>query len=154
MREQLAESQRQVALRAAIDERLQDENAQLLARLQQDTGQRLTPGQALMAVVASDVWVLANYKETQLGHIRVGDRVEIKVDAFPKRAFTGKVDSIQAGSGATFALLPPDNATGNFTKIVQRVPVKIVFDADSIRGFADRLAPGLSVEPTVRISDR
>ncbi len=117
-----------------------------------ESGQRLQPGQALMAVVEDDVWVSANMKETQLAGIEVGQSVEIEIDALKDQKFTGRVDSIQAGSGATFALLPPDNATGNFTKIVQRVPVKIVFDADSIRGFRDKIVPGLSVVPTIDLS--
>jgi membrane fusion protein (multidrug efflux system) len=114
-----------------------------------ETGQRLAPGQALMAIVPDHIWVLANLKETQLPGVRVGQRVDIRIDAIPKRTFTGRVDSIQEGSGATFSLLPPDNATGNFTKIVQRVPVKIVFDEDSIREFRDQIVPGLSAEPRI-----
>jgi membrane fusion protein (multidrug efflux system) len=78
-----------------------------------------------------------------------GQAVEIKVDAFPHHPFRGKVDSLSPASGAKFALLPPDNATGNFTKIVQRIPVKIVFDPESIRGYESRIAPGLSVIVTV-----
>ena len=114
-----------------------------------ETGQRLSPGQALMAIVPDDVWVLANLKETQLTDVRVGQRVDIHIDSLPKRSFAGTVDSVQEGSGATFSLLPPDNATGNFTKIVQRVPVKIVFDEESIRDFHDQIVPGLSVEPRI-----
>lgn len=114
-----------------------------------EAGQRLTPGQALLAIVPENVWVLANFKETQLEKIVVGQRVDITVDALPKHVFLGTVDSIQEGSGATFSLLPPDNATGNFTKIVQRVPVKIVFDEDSVRDFKDKIVPGLSVTPKV-----
>jgi membrane fusion protein (multidrug efflux system) len=114
-----------------------------------ETGQRLAPGQALMAIVPEDVWVLANLKETELAGVRVGQRVDIQIDSLPKRTFVGTVNSIQEGSGATFSLLPPDNATGNFTKIVQRVPVKIVFDKESIRDFRDRIVPGLSVEPRI-----
>jgi len=114
-----------------------------------EAGQRLEPGQALMAVVPEDIWVLANLKETQLDRVQVGQRVDIHIDALPGKTFYGSVDSIQEGSGATFSLLPPDNATGNFTKIVQRVPVKIVFDPDSTRDFLDKIVPGLSVEPTI-----
>jgi membrane fusion protein, multidrug efflux system len=88
------------------------------------TGNRLTVGQALMAVVEDDVWILANLKETQLERVQVGQPVEIKIDALPHHQFAGRVDSLQAGTGSNFALLPPDNATGNFIKIVQRVPVK------------------------------
>ncbi len=105
-----------------------------------------------MAVTENDVWVLANLKETQLERVRVGQRVKLAVDTFPKHPFTGRVDSIEAGSGATYALLPPDNATGNFTKIVQRVPVKLTFDRDSIKGYEDLVVAGLSVTPSIDIS--
>jgi membrane fusion protein (multidrug efflux system) len=114
-----------------------------------ETGQRLAPGQALMAIVPDYVWILANLKETQLTDVRPGQRVDIHVDSLPGRSFIGTVDSIQEGAGAVFSLLPPDNATGNFTKIVQRVPVKIVFDEESIRDFRDRIVPGISVEPRI-----
>jgi membrane fusion protein (multidrug efflux system) len=93
------------------------------------------------------VYVIANYKETQLGHMRTGDLVSIHVDAYPSESFHGHVQSFQRGTGSTFALLPPENATGNFVKVVQRVPVKILIDeaADKLA----RLAPGMSVETTV-----
>ena len=91
-------------------------------------GDYVQVGQNLMALVPDDVWVTANFKETDLAHIRIGDPVEINVDAYPSQTFHGRVDSFQAGSGAAFALLPPENATGNYVKVVQRVPVKIVFD--------------------------
>ena len=121
-----------------------------------ETGQRLAAGGAVMAVTENDVWVLANLKETQLERVRVGQRVKLPIDAFSKHSFTGRVDSIQAGSGATYSLLPPDNATGNFTKIVQRVPVKLVFDRDdskgSVKGFEDLIVPGLSVVPVIDLS--
>ncbi len=113
-----------------------------------NVGNRVTVGGALMAVV-QDVWVLANYKETQLGKMKAGQRVQITVDAIPKRTFQGHIDSFSPGTGSTFALLPSDNATGNFTKIVQRVPVKIVFEQDDIKDFRNRLVPGLSVETSV-----
>jgi membrane fusion protein (multidrug efflux system) len=97
------------------------------------------------------VWVLANYKETQLTHIAVGQKAEITVDTFPGHRLKGHVGAFAPGSGAQFALLPPDNATGNYTKIVQRVAVKILIDdAD---GLADRLVPGLSVEAKVDARD-
>ena len=121
-----------------------------------EVGQQLSPGQAIMSITPDDVWVLANYKETQLEHVRVGQHVKIPVDMFKDHPFTGRVDSIQNGSGATYSLLPPDNATGNFTKIVQRVPVKITFDHDdspgSIKGFEDLVVPGLSCEPVIDLS--
>ncbi|HEY2343386.1 MAG TPA: HlyD family secretion protein [Chthoniobacteraceae bacterium] len=114
-----------------------------------ESGQQLAPGQALMAIVPENIWVVANLKETQLTDVKIGQRVDIKVDSLPGKTFIGSVDSIQEGSGATFSLLPPDNATGNFTKIVQRVPVKIVFDETSIREFHDKIVPGLSAEPRI-----
>jgi membrane fusion protein (multidrug efflux system) len=101
--------------------------------------------------VQSDVWVQANYKETQVRHILPGDRAEITVDAFPGVIFHGKVQQVSPASGSQFALLPPDNATGNFTKIVQRVPVKIVLNPGQPE--ASRLRPGLSVVATVRTGD-
>jgi membrane fusion protein (multidrug efflux system) len=92
-------------------------------------GQYVAPGQQLIAIVGSgDLWVVANFKETQLAHMKVGQPVIIHVDAFPGKEFKGHVHSISAGTGAQFALLPPDNASGNFVKVTQRVPVKIVFD--------------------------
>lgn len=112
-------------------------------------GQRVQPGQTLMSVVQPTPWVVANFKETQLEHMRPGQPVDIKIDAFPDHVFTGTVDSIAPASGANFALLPPDNATGNFTKIVRRIPVKIVFDAASIRGYETLITSGMSVITTV-----
>ena len=117
-----------------------------------ETGQQLSAGQSVLAVTEDDVWVLANLKETQLEHIRVGQHCKLPIDAFKNHPFTGRVDSIQNGSGATYSLLPPDNATGNFTKIVQRVPVKLTFDRDSVKGFEDLIVPGLSVVPVVDLS--
>lgn len=116
-----------------------------------ETGQRVQAAQAGLSISEPSVWVVANFKETQLGRIRPGQPVEVRVDALPHHEFIGRVDSFQAGTGAVFALLPPDNATGNFTKIVQRVPVKIVFDPASIRGFEQLIVPGLSVDPKVRV---
>jgi membrane fusion protein (multidrug efflux system) len=113
-----------------------------------NVGNRVTVGGALMAVIQG-VWVVANYKETQLGKMKENQPVQITVDAIPGKKFQGHIDSFSPGTGSTFALLPPDNATGNFTKIVQRVPVKIVFEPDSIRDFSNRLVPGLSVETSV-----
>jgi membrane fusion protein (multidrug efflux system) len=105
------------------------------------------PGQALMMFVPVNVWVTANFKETQLDRMRPGEPVDISVDAYPGRVFHGHVESIQAGSGAAFSLLPPENATGNFVKVVQRVPVKIVFDGEP----GVYLGPGMSVVPTVKV---
>ena len=91
-------------------------------------GQYVTPGQQLIAIVgSSELWVVANFKETQLENVRPGQPVVIQVDAFPGKEFKGKVESISSGTGAKFTLLPPDNASGNFVKVTQRVPVKIVF---------------------------
>jgi membrane fusion protein (multidrug efflux system) len=95
--------------------------------------------------------VEANYKETHLRRIRVGMRVNIAVDAYPDTSFTGRVESVQSGTGAVFSLLPPENATGNYVKVVQRVPVKIVFDP--LPDTSDRiLVPGMSVVPTVLVN--
>jgi membrane fusion protein (multidrug efflux system) len=110
-----------------------------------EAGQRLQPGQPLLAIVEDDFWVVANYKETQLTHMQPGQPVEITIDSFPEHTFRGHVDSMSPGTGAQFALLPPDNATGNFTKIVQRVPVKIHFERESIRGYESFIVPGMSV---------
>lgn len=97
------------------------------------------------------VWVIANFKETQLTHMAVGQRAEVTVDAFPGHRLRGHVQSIAPASGAQFALLPPDNATGNFTKVVQRIPVKIVID--DAGAIADRLVPGMSVEARVEATE-
>jgi membrane fusion protein, multidrug efflux system len=111
-------------------------------------GQYVQPGTQLMAVVPLHaVYITANYMETQLTHVRAGQPVTIDVDTFPGMTVHGHVDSLAPASGQQFALLPPDNATGNFTKIVQRIPVKI--DVDSGDPLARRLRPGMSVEPTI-----
>ena len=115
-----------------------------------ETGNRLAVGTVLMSVV-QDVWVVANYKETQVGEMVKGEHVRVVVDEISGHSFTGTIDSFSPGSGSVFALLPPENATGNFTKIVQRVPVKIRLDADSVRGYETRLVPGLSVEADVTL---
>jgi membrane fusion protein (multidrug efflux system) len=110
-------------------------------------GQFVQAGTQLMAVVPLDaVYVVANFKETQLTHVRNGQPVEVRIDSFHGTRLRGHVDSLSPASGLEFALLPPDNATGNFTKIVQRVPVKIVLDDNSLTGL---LRPGMSAEPTV-----
>ncbi len=116
-----------------------------------ELGNRVQVGQALYALVQPDLWVVANFKETQLTRMREGQSVELTIDALGSKTFTGKVDSISPATGAQFALLPPDNATGNFTKVVQRVPVKIVFDRESVRGYETRIRPGLSVVVNVRV---
>ncbi|SCB44896.1 HlyD family secretion protein [Rhizobium multihospitium] len=110
-------------------------------------GQYVTSGTQLMAVVPlHSVYVVANFKETQLTYVRPGQTVEIKVDSFPDVTIKGHVDSLSPASGLEFSLLPPDNATGNFTKIVQRIPVKIVIDDDNLAGL---LRSGMSVEPEI-----
>ena len=110
-------------------------------------GQFVQAGTQLMAVVPLDaVYVVANFKETQLTHVRNGQPVEVEIDSFHGTKLRGHVDSLSPASGLEFALLPPDNATGNFTKIVQRVPVKIVLDDHSLTGL---LRPGMSAEPTI-----
>ncbi len=110
-------------------------------------GQFVQAGTQLMAVVPLDaVYVVANFKETQLTHVRNGQPVELRIDSFHSIKLKGHVDSLSPASGLEFALLPPDNATGNFTKIVQRVPVKIVLDDHNLKGL---LRPGMSAEPTV-----
>jgi membrane fusion protein (multidrug efflux system) len=114
-----------------------------------ETGAYVQPGQALMAISNPNLWVVADFKETQLEHMRVGQPVDIHVDTFPHLHLTGKIDSIQAGTGARLSLFPPENATGNFVKVVQRVPVKI--DLDQQPDAALALVPGMSVEATVRV---
>ena len=106
-------------------------------------------GQPLLAIVPGDVWVTANFKENQIGRMTPGQAVEISVDAYPDKVFKGHVDSIQAGTGARFSLIPPENATGNYVKVVQRVPVKIVFDESPDP--KHMLAPGMSVVPEVAV---
>lgn len=112
-----------------------------------EKGNYIQPGQALASLVGNDVWVVANFKETQLAHMRPGQPVTIKVDAYPGLILNGKVDSIQSGTGSFFSAFPPENATGNFVKIVQRVPVKITFDQPADASLT--LGPGMSVIPTV-----
>lgn len=116
-----------------------------------EAGQRVEPGQPLLTIVADNPWVVANYKETQLKNMHSGQMVEIKIDAFPDHKFEGTVLSFAPASGASFAVLPSDNATGNFTKIVQRVPVKILFTNESLAGYEDRMAPGLSAITSVDV---
>ena len=113
-------------------------------------GMQVQPGVALLALVGDDPWVVANFKETQLARIRAGQPVTFKIDAYPGYKFTGRVDSVQSGTGSVFSLLPPENATGNFVKVVQRVPVKLVFDPKPDE--QHRLVPGMSVVPTVNVA--
>jgi membrane fusion protein (multidrug efflux system) len=109
-----------------------------------EVGARVQPGQQLAAIVQDDVWVTANFKETQLAGLQVGQAVKVEVDALPDHELVGRVDSFSPASGNQFALLPADNATGNFTKIVQRVPVKITFKPEDLKKYSGRLVPGMS----------
>jgi membrane fusion protein (multidrug efflux system) len=127
-------------LRAPIDGTVGDLTAHV--------GERVAPGTRLLSLVPlQSVYVEANFKETQLTHMAVGQTARVKVDAFPGRSVSGHIDSFSPASGAEWSLLPPQNATGNFTKVVQRVPVRIALDIDpELRG---RLRPGMSVVITV-----
>ena len=120
----------------------------IVSRKSVETGQVIQPGQPLMTIIPLDrVWVTANFKETQLASMRPGQRVKIEVDAYGGREFSGKVESLAAATGSRFSLLPPDNATGNYVKVVQRVPVRILLDEG--QDPEQLLRPGMSVVPTV-----
>jgi membrane fusion protein (multidrug efflux system) len=114
-----------------------------------EIGNQIQPTQALMAIVPDDMWVVANFKETQLTNMRAGQEVKIRVDAYPGKVFEGCVDSIQRGTGSKFSMFPPENAAGNFVKVVQRIPVKIVFDKSAIEEYS--LSVGMSVIPKVKV---
>lgn len=115
-----------------------------------EVGNLIREGQPLMAVVPlDDIWIVANYKETQLEKVRPGQRVKIKVDTYPGKVFWGRVDSIMAGTGAVFSLFPPENATGNYVKVVQRIPVKIVIEEGTDRD--NILRVGMSVVTTILV---
>ena len=116
-----------------------------------EAGDYLQIGQALFALVPNELWVTANFKETQLKKVHPDQTVEISIDSIADKTFRGHVESVQSGSGARFSLLPPENAVGNFVKVVQRVPVKIVFDEPL--NHPQTLGPGMSVVPSVRTSD-
>jgi membrane fusion protein, multidrug efflux system len=126
-------------LRATVDGRV--------AKLTAAVGALAAPGQAIMIVVPLDIWVTANFKESQLADMRVGQPVDIRIDAFGGRSYPGQINSVQAGSGTAFSLLPAENATGNYVKVVQRVPVKITFNQRP----DIELGPGMSVVPTVTV---
>jgi membrane fusion protein, multidrug efflux system len=126
-------------LRATADGRV--------TKLTAAVGQLAAPGQAIMIVVPIDIWVTANFKESQLADMRAGQPVDISIDAYGGRIFAGHINSVQAGSGTAFSLLPAENATGNYVKVVQRVPVKITFDQRP----DVELGPGMSVVPTVTV---
>lgn len=166
-REALRQAEAQVSARRAEQQRAaaQLEQARLnlsytrvtapcdgtVAKKAVEPGAFVQPGQGLMSVVGDEVWVVANFKETQITEMRPGQPVAIEVDAYPDVEFKGHVDSIQRGTGSRFSLLPAENATGNFVKVVQRVPVKIVFDEDA-QTRSHLLAPGMSVIPGVDIT--
>jgi membrane fusion protein, multidrug efflux system len=120
-----------------------------ITRKSVEPGAYVQVGQTLFSIVPDQIWVVANFKETQLRYMRPGQPATVRVDAYPDKPFKGHVDSIQAGSGAAFSLLPPENATGNYVKVVQRVPVKIVIDEapDPTRA----IGPGMSVVPEVEV---
>jgi membrane fusion protein (multidrug efflux system) len=116
-----------------------------------ELGQVVQMGQPLLAIVPlHEVWVVANFKETQLGRVRPGQKAEITVDSYPGHAFRGTVHSISAGTGARFSLLPPENATGNWVKVVQRIPVKILLE-DGAAGNPPPLRTGMSVFASIRV---
>jgi membrane fusion protein (multidrug efflux system) len=116
-----------------------------------ETGNYVQVGQPLLAIVAPGVWVVGNFKETQLTHMRSGQPVDVDIEALDKPHFHAHVESIQSGSGARFSLMPPENAVGNFVKVVQRVPVKIVFDEPPAANAV--IGPGMSVAPSVRVGN-
>jgi len=165
-REQLRQSESSIAAQSAVvlEKKAKLQSAKLnlgytnifapadgfVTKRSAEKGNQVQPGQPLLAVVAlDDIWVTANYKETQLKKIRPGQKVEIKVDTFSGVTFAGKVDSVMAGTGAVFSLFPPENATGNYVKVVQRIPVKIVLDKDRKDNLSQVLRVGMSVVPTV-----
>jgi membrane fusion protein (multidrug efflux system) len=120
-----------------------------ITRKNVEPGDYVETGQTLFSIVPHEIWVVANFKETQLAHMRPGQPVTIRIDAFPGRVFHGHVDSLQSGTGARFSLLPAENATGNYVKVVQRLPVKILFDEPpEVQAL---FAPGLSVVPEVEV---
>jgi len=147
-----AEALRKQASAAALKlsyTRITAPEAGRITRRTVEEGAYVQVGQVLMTIVPNDFWVIANYKETQLDRVRPGQPVVIKVDAYPRLRLRGHVDSIQAGTGARFSLLPPENATGNYVKVVQRVPVKILFD--ELPSDPWILGPGMSVVPTIEL---
>ncbi len=121
----------------------------IVTRRAVELGSYVVAGQPMLSLVQPHVWVIANFKENQLAHMLPGQPVTISVDAFPQYPLQGRVDSIQDGSGSRFSLLPPENATGNYIKVVQRVPVKILFDEPLPAGV--QLSPGMSVIPQVKV---
>jgi membrane fusion protein (multidrug efflux system) len=150
-RSRLAEMQaalQQATLNASYT-KIYASEAGFITRKSVEPGNFVGTGQVLMGLVSDRVWVVANFKETQLERMRPGQPVTIKVDAYPQLKLRGKIDSIQSGTGARFSMLPAENATGNFVKVIQRVPVKIVLLDPPPAGY--RLGPGMSVEPEVEV---
>jgi membrane fusion protein (multidrug efflux system) len=139
---------RQAELNLSYTEVTAPEDGRVTRRVVEQ-GAYIQPGQSLMAIVPRHYWVIANFKEIQLTHMRPGQPVEVVVDAYPDRALKGHVESIQNGAGARFSLFPPENATGNYIKVVQRVPVKIILD--DLPGNDLALGPGMSVVPKVHV---
>jgi membrane fusion protein (multidrug efflux system) len=123
----------------------------LVTRKNMQVGSQVAAGSPVLALVGNDPWIVANFKETQLQHMRIGQPVTIKVDAYPGQKFQAKVDSLQAGTGSAFSLLPAENASGNYVKVVQRVPVKLVFDPAPDASL--HLVPGMSVVPRVDVQN-
>ena len=144
----VAKAQRETAALNVGYATIRASEAGRIANLTAAPGEFAQPGTALTMFVPDDLWIVANFKETQLDHMRPGQPVTFTIDAYPERTFTGHVASVQPGSGTAFSLLPAQNATGNYVKIVQRVPVKIVFDKPPPDV---TLGPGMSITPAVRI---
>jgi membrane fusion protein (multidrug efflux system) len=147
LRVQLKDAQQQLAYNrvlAPVSGRIGKRNLEV--------GQRVQAGQQMTAIVEENVWVTANFKETQLAELHPGQNVNVTIDAIPGKKLVGQVESFAPASGAQFALLPADNATGNFTKIVQRVPVKIVFKPADVKALNGRLVPGMSAIAEVEIN--
>jgi membrane fusion protein (multidrug efflux system) len=163
--ERLAGAEAQKTLASADVERLRAEVAQAeldlsytricaaqagtVTKKSVEVGDYVRPGQAILGIVADEKWVVANFKESQLQHMKLGQPVSIRVDAYPGVALSGHVDSVQKGTGARFSMLPSENATGNYVKVVQRVPVKIVFDGPLPPDCP--LSLGMSVVPEVEV---
>ncbi len=150
--EQVAQAQLKIALRNLEYTKISAPADGYITKKAVETGNQIQSGQPLMAVISlDDLWVIANYKETQLKNVKSGQRVEIKVDTYPGKIFNGKVDSIMAGTGAAFSLFPPENALGNYVKVVQRIPVKIIFDKNTDSSHVLRI--GMSCVPTIITKD-
>lgn len=150
--EQVAEALLKIALRNLEYTKIYAPSDGYITKKAVETGNQIQPGQPLMAIIAlDDIWVIANYKETQLKNVKSGQTAQIKVDTYPGKVFSGKVDSIMAGTGAAFSLFPPENALGNYVKVVQRIPVKIIFDKNSDTSHILRI--GMSCISTIITKD-